>query len=55
MIYAHLTQDHIKLQMDKLDGVSVPEICPKSSESEKGKSEKNRIPFLILHGAEGGI
>jgi len=35
MIYAHLTQDHIKSQMNKLDGVAVPEICPKSARKPK--------------------
>jgi len=30
MIYAHLTQDHIKTQIEKLNDVAIPEICPKS-------------------------
>jgi hypothetical protein len=34
---------------------NLPEICPKSCESEKGKSEKNRIPLKVCAGAEGGI
>jgi len=50
MIYAHLTQDHIKSQMDKLDGVSVPAICPKSArnpvELKKGKPAETGIPFV---------
>ena len=51
MIYAHLTQDHIKSQMNKLDGVAVPEICPKSAQNplkkKKGKSAESRFPFKI--------
>ena len=35
MIYAHLTQDHIKSQMNKLDGVAVPAICPKSAQKPR--------------------
>jgi len=44
MIYAHLTQDHIKSKKDKLDGVSVPAICPKSAQNprkvKKGTRQK---------------
>jgi site-specific recombinase XerD len=29
MIYAHLTQAHIKAQMEKLNEVAIPKICPK--------------------------
>ena len=50
MIYAHLTQENIKSQMDKLDGVSVPAICPKSArnpvELKKGKPAETGIPFV---------
>lgn len=31
MIYAHLAQDHENPQTDKLDGVEVAGICPKSA------------------------
>ena len=48
MIYAHLTQDHIKSQMNKLDGVAVPEICPKSAQNplkvKKGNPRKTGFP-----------
>ena len=51
MIYAHLTQEHIKKQMARLDDVSVPEICQKSAQNplkkEKGKSAESRFPFKI--------
>jgi integrase len=51
MIYAHLTQDHIKSQMNKLDGVAIPKICPKSAQkpkkTKKGKPAKTGIPFGI--------
>jgi len=42
MIYAHLTQDHIKSQMNKLDGVAVPEICPKSAPNDKIVAEEQK-------------
>jgi len=50
MDYSHLTQDHIKSQMNKLDGIAVPEICPKSAQNPKkiikGKPAKTGIPFV---------
>ena len=56
MIHSHLTQEHIKKQMARLDEVSVPEICPKFAQNplkkEKGKSAKSRFP-LRFFGAEG--
>jgi hypothetical protein len=49
MIYAHLTQDHIKSQMNKLDGVAVPAICPKSARNplkvKKGNPAKTGFPL----------
>jgi len=51
MIYAHLTQEHIKKQMARLDDVSVQEICPKSAQNllkkKKGESAESRFPFKI--------
>jgi integrase len=51
MIYTHLTRDHIKSQMNKLDGVAVPKICPKSAQKSKKikkvKPVKTGIPFGI--------
>jgi len=59
MIYAHLTQDHIKSQMGKLDGVSVPAICPKSAQNSlKVKKENpsiNGIPFGIAMVPKAGF
>jgi integrase len=59
MIYAHLTQDHIKTQMGRLDEVAVPEICPKSAQNppkkKKGKSARSRIPLNIAMVPKGGL
>ena len=49
MIYAHLTQAHIKLQMSKLDEVKVSAICPKSAQNplkvKKGNPRKTGFPL----------
>jgi hypothetical protein len=59
MIYAHLTQDHIKSQMNKLDGVAVPETCPKSARKpkkiKKGKPAETGIPFGIAMVPKAGF
>ena len=59
MIYAHLTQDHIKTQMGKLDEVKVPTICPKSAQNrpevKKGKSTVSRFPLRIAMVPKGGL
>lgn len=59
MIYAHLTQDHIKAQMDKLNEMKVPTICPKSAqnaeEKKKGESEVVRFPLRIAMVPKGGL
>ncbi len=59
MIYAHLTQDHIKTQMSKLDAVKVPEICPKVAqnrpETKKGNPEKTGFPLRIAMVPKGGL
>ena len=59
MIYAHLTQDHIKAQMEKLNEVPIPEICPKSAqnpkEKKKGESTVNRFPLRIAMVPKGGL
>jgi len=59
MIYAHLTQEHIKKQMDKLDEVKVPAICPKSAQNpqktKKGKSVKSRFPLKIAMVPKAGF
>jgi Phage integrase family len=59
MIYAHLTQDHIKSQMNKLDGVAVPAICPKSAQKpkkiKKEKPVKTGIPFGIAMVPKAGF
>ena len=59
MIYAHLTQDHIKMQMGKLDDVAIPKICPKSAQNllkaKKGKSAESRFPFGIVMVPKGGL
>jgi integrase len=59
MIYAHLTQDHIKTQIGKLDQVEIPEICPKSAQNreitKKGKSAEGRFPFKLELVPKGGL
>jgi len=59
MIYAHLTQDHIKSQMGKLDGVSVPEICPKSAQNplkvKKGNPRKTGFPLMFAMVPKAGF
>ncbi len=56
MIYAHLTQDHIKTQIGKLDEVNVPEICPKTSGNEKKReSEVVRFPLRIAMVPKAGF
>ena len=59
MIYAHLTQDHIKSQMGKLDGVSVPEICPKSAQNplkvKKGNPRKTGFPLKFAMVPKAGF
>ena len=34
MIYAHLTQGHVRTQMEKLNAIPLPEICPKSAPND---------------------
>ena len=59
MIYAHLTQDHIKSQMNKLDGVSVPAICPKSARNplkvKKGNPRKTGFPLKFAMVPKAGF
>ena len=59
MIYAHLTQDHIKTQMGKLDDVAVPEICPKSAQNtpdkKRGESNVTRFPLKIAMVSKAGF
>ena len=64
MIYVDMSNPHIRDQVDKLNGIVIPEEKrPKSAPNDNFRGEKtrkrepgkNRIPFLIPHGAEGGI
>jgi len=34
MIYAHLTQEHVRAQMEKLNAIPLSEICPKSAPND---------------------
>jgi len=59
MIYAHLTQDHIKSQMGKLDAVPVPAICPKSAQNplkvKKGNPRKTGFPLKFAMVPKAGF
>ena len=53
MIYAHLTQGHVRTQMERLNAIPLPEICPKSApnnesveeRTKKGNPGKSGFPF----------
>ena len=59
MIYSHLTQDHIKSQMNKLDRVKVPAICPKSAQNplkvKKGNPRKTGFPLKFAMVPKAGF
>src|SRR3970282_2279099 len=59
MIYAHLTQDHIKSKMNKLDSVDVPSICPKSARNplkeKAGNPRKTGFPLKFAMVPKAGF
>jgi len=63
MIYVDMSNPQTRDQVDKLNGIVIPEEkrprLPQMTipwrKDRKREPGKNRIPFLILHGAEGGI
>jgi integrase len=56
MIYAHLTQEHVRAQMEKLNVIPIPKICPKSAPNnnserikrERGTRKKSDSPVVSI-------
>ena len=42
MIYTHLTQGHVRTQMEKLNAIPLPEICPKSAPKDISVEERQK-------------
>jgi hypothetical protein len=42
MIYAHLTQGHVRTQMERLNAIPLPEICPKSAPNDNSETKEQK-------------